>query len=58
MEKKSLIAVQGSTQFIAYIAFRWCEGKIWSEESEVTLLVYEPVFLLKMKDYFKIQYKK
>jgi hypothetical protein len=41
-KKKSLIAVQGSTQFIAaYIAFRWCEEKIWFEESEVTLLVYE-----------------
>jgi hypothetical protein len=40
--KKSLIAVQGPTQFIAaYIAFRWCEEKIWFKESEVTLLVYD-----------------
>lgn len=39
---KCLIAVQGSLQFIAaYIAYRWCEEKIWCNKSEVTLLIYD-----------------
>ena len=41
-ETKCLIAVQGSIPFIAaYIAFRWCEEKIWFNKSEVTLLIYD-----------------
>src|SRR5215217_4204088 len=40
--KKSLIAVQGATEFIAgYIACLWCEEKIWFEKNDITLLIYD-----------------
>jgi hypothetical protein len=39
---KCLISVQGSISFIAaYIAYRWCEEKIWCNNSDVTLLIYD-----------------
>jgi len=41
-EKKGLICVQGGVQFIAgYIAYRWCEEKIWFGKSKITLLIYD-----------------
>jgi hypothetical protein len=41
-KKKCLISVQGPTEFLAgYIAYRWCEEKIWFEKSKVTLLIYD-----------------
>lgn len=41
-KKKCLITVQGPLQFLAgYIAFRWCEDKIWLQKTDVTLLIYD-----------------
>ncbi|WP_448636295.1 hypothetical protein [Pedobacter panaciterrae] len=40
--KKSLIAIQGTAQFLAaYIALRWYEESIQKESSDTTILLYD-----------------
>jgi hypothetical protein len=42
MIKKSLLAVQGPSHFIAgYIALSWCEKKVFKINSDITLLIYD-----------------
>jgi len=59
MKKKGLICVQGSVQFIAgYIAYRWCEEKIWFEKNDITLLIYDTCVSVDNEILFKNTIKK